>query len=117
MTPTELKRRTRLFAVAVIELVETLPANRKGKILGDQLFRAAASVGANYRAACKARSRAEFVAKIGIVEEEADECQYWLRLLIDTGLVDEAEIDNLRQEAKELTAIMASSRKSARMSK
>ncbi len=114
MTPDDLKKRTRAFAIAVMDAVETLPANRKGRILGDQLFRAATSVGANYRAACKARSRAEFMAKIGIVEEEADECQYWLELLDDAGLGDEAVIADLAREARELTAIMAASRKSAR---
>ena len=114
MTPDDLKKRTRAFAVAVIDLVDGLPSNRKGRILGDQLFRAATSVGANYRAACKARSRAEFVAKVGIVEEEADECQYWLDLFCDAQLVDEREIEKLAREARELTAIMAASRKSAR---
>ena len=114
MTPDELRARTRAFAVAVMDLADQFPSGRKGRILGDQLFRAATSVGANYRAACKARSRAEFVAKIGIVEEEADECQYWLELIDDAGLGDEDVVANLAREARELTAIMAASRKSAR---
>jgi four helix bundle protein len=114
MTPDDLKKRTRAFAIAVMDAVDGLPSNRKGRILGDQLFRAATSVGANYRAACKARSRAEFVAKIGVVEEEADECQYWLELLDDAALGDEAVMAELAREARELTAIMAASRKSAR---
>lgn len=114
MTPDDLKKRTRAFAVAVMDLVEEFPGTRKGRILGDQLFRAATAVGANYRAACKARSRAEFVAKIGIVEEEADECQYWLDLACEAALVPGRDLAGVMREAGELTAIMAASRRSAK---
>lgn len=114
MTPDDLKKRTRDFAVSVMNLVDEFPGTRKGRVLGDQLFRAATAVGANYRAACKARSRAEFVAKIGIVEEEADECQYWLDLACEAALVSERDAAAMLREARELTAIMAASRRSAR---
>lgn len=109
----ELKRRTKRFALEVIEQVESLPRGTTAGVLGKQLVRAGTSVGANYRAACKARSPAEFVAKIGIVEEEADECGYWMELLIESGLVPEDALAALLREADELTAIMAASRKTA----
>src|SRR5438045_1130487 len=83
----EFKDRTKRFAVRVIRLVDSLPQKRSADVVGKQLLRAATSVGANYRAACRARSKAEFCAKLGIVEEEGDECVYWLELLIDAGLV------------------------------
>ena len=77
--PADLKARTRAFALGVIQLVEELPRSRSGNVLGYQLLRAGTSVAANYRSACRARSRSEFLAKMGIVEEEADEAQFWLR--------------------------------------
>ena len=113
MDANELKGRTKTFALDVIRFAEWLPNNQTGWILGKQLLRAGTSVGANYRAACKSRSKAEFIAKIGVVEEEADECCYWLELIQASKLVDISKVENLYREANELTAIMAASRRSA----
>ena len=85
MTKDELKRRTRRFALDVIRLVDSLPRSKTTEVIGRQLLRSATSVGANYRAACRARSSADFVSKMGIVEEEADESMYWMELLVDSG--------------------------------
>jgi four helix bundle protein len=109
-----LLRRTRAFALRVIRLVEKRPAGRVGDVLGKQLLRSATSVGANYRAACRGRSGAEFCAKLGIVEEEADECVYWLDLLMDAGLVRRELLTNLHQEANEIVAMVVASIKTAR---
>ena len=114
MNETELKHRTKQFALRVLNLVAALPKSTEGGALGIQLVRGGTSVGANYRAACRGRSKAEFIAKLGTVEEEADESAYWMELIIDGGLLPEAKVDALRQEACELTAIMVSSRLSAR---
>jgi four helix bundle protein len=113
MTTAELKARTKEFALRVIRLVDALPNTVKGRAIANQIMRSATSVAANYRAACRARSRAEFIAKIGVVEEEADETAFWLELIIDSGVRTEKQIRPLLQEAGELVAIMASSRKSA----
>ncbi|MEY2528223.1 MAG: hypothetical protein QOJ05_313 [Verrucomicrobiota bacterium] len=113
MTPPELKARTQAFAVRVIRLVDALPNSVKGRAIANQIIRSATSVAANYRAACRARSRAEFVAKIGIVEEEADETAFWLELIVECQIRSAKEIDPLLKEASELVAIMAASRKSA----
>src|SRR2546423_4394385 len=113
MTPLELKARTKAFAVRIIRLVDGLPANVKGRAIANQIVRSATSVAANYRAACRARSRAEFIAKIGVVEEEADETAFWLELIIDSALLTETRTRPLPSEAGELVAIMAASRKSA----
>jgi len=113
MTSDELKARTKVFAIRVFRLVEALPKTIQGKAVANQIIRSATSVAANYRAACRARSRAEFAAKIGLVEEEADETLFWLELIIDTELLSVDRIEPLRREADELVAIMASSRKSA----
>ncbi len=109
-----LKQRTKDFAVRVIRLVDSLPNTIAGRRIGDQLLRAASSVGANYRAACRARSRADFVAKIGIVEEEADESAYWLELIADVGLMRSSRTRSLHAEALELVAIVSASRITAR---
>jgi four helix bundle protein len=113
MNPTELKQRTKLFALRVMKLVDALPATKSGNAIGNQLVRSGTSVGANYRASCRARSKAEFIAKIGVVEEEADETAFWMELIVDGGLLPEAKVVALLKEASELTAIMASSRISA----
>jgi four helix bundle protein len=113
MTTDELKERTKIFALRVIRLVDALPNSVKGRAIANQIIRSATSVGANYRAACRARSRAEFVAKIGVVEEEADETSFWLELIVDSNIGTEKQIGPLRKEANELVAIMAASRKSA----
>ena len=113
MNPEELKDRTKKFALRVLNLVDKLPRGVKGRVLSDQIARAGTSTAANYRAACKARSRAEFVAKIGVAEEEADEVQFWLELIGEDNLVPANRLGDLQQEARELTAIFAASRKSA----
>jgi len=113
MTTAELKARTKEFALRVIRLVDALPNTVKGRAIANQIMRSATSVAANYRAACRARSRAEFIAKIGVVEEEADETAFWLELIIDSNIRSEKQLEPLLKEAGELVAIMASSRKSA----
>jgi four helix bundle protein len=110
----ELQDRMKRFAVAVIRLTETLPPGRTASVLGNQLVRAGTSVGANYRAACRARSRADFVAKLGLVEEEADETRYWLDLLFEAGLLSREAVEPLMTEAAELVAITVASIKTAR---
>ena len=110
----DLQERTRAFALAVIRLVETYPRGSTADVVGRQLLRSATSVGANYRAARRARSRKDFIAKMGIVEEEADESAYWLDLSLDGGLGDVAVVQRLRREAGELLAIAVASIRTAR---
>jgi four helix bundle protein len=112
-TPHEMKTRTKKFALRILNLADKLPPGLKGRILADQLGRAGTSVAANYRAACKGRSKAEFIAKLGVAEEEADEVQFWLEMIGDAALVQPERLLELQQEARELTAIIAASRKSA----
>jgi four helix bundle protein len=113
MTTNELKARTKRFALRVMALIDALPNTVKGRVIANQIMRSATSVGANYRSACRARSKAEFISKIGVVEEEADETAFWLELIIDSGVRRKKQIEPLLQEANELVAIMAASRKSA----
>jgi four helix bundle protein len=113
MKPDDLKKRTKQFALRVLKLVAALPNNLSGKTIGGQLVRSGTSVGANYRAACRARSKPEFIAKIGIVEEEADESAFWMELIIEGELLAQSLVQSLLDEANELARIMASSRKSA----
>jgi four helix bundle protein len=114
MKPEELKERTKRFALRVMRLVDALPKSTKGRALAGQLVRSGMSVAANYRAACRGRSRAEFVAKIGVAEEEADETALWLELIIADKLLTEKKVQSLLTEANELVAIMAASYMSAR---
>ncbi len=114
MTSEELKKRTKAFAVAIIKLGDEIPKKRAGDIIYGQLLRASSSVGADYRAACRARSRADFISKITIVEEEADESAYWLELFVEPGLMKLERLAPLIKEAKELTAIFTSSGKTAK---
>ncbi len=109
MTPEELKQRTKAFGLSVIKLVDQLPQTRSANVIGNQLVRSATSVGANYRAACRARSKAEFAAKLGIVEEEADESAYWIEILIEAGMLPQNRITGMLQEANELVAIVVAS--------
>ena len=113
MDPTELKNRTKKFALRIMKLIDSLPNTRAGNAIANQLIRSGTSVGANYRATCRARSKAEFIAKIGVVEEEADESGFWMELIIEGGLLPSKNLEALLAEANELTAIMAASRKSA----
>src|SRR5664279_1105361 len=116
MNPNEMKQRTKAFALRIIKAVEALPRARTGEVLGRQLLRSGTSVGANYRAACRAKSSADFISKMGTVEEEADESGYWMELLVDAGVVKPAKMSALLQEAGELTAIAVSSINTARKS-
>ncbi len=111
MNEEDLKRRTRDFAVRILRMVESLPPTQAGRIIGGQVGRCGPSVGANYRAVCRARSVADMISKLGIVEEEADECAYWMELIIDAGLLPARQVQPLQQEASELTAIMVASRR------
>ena len=111
MTEAELRQRAKDFAKRVLRRVEALPRTRTGAIIANQLGRSGTSVGANYRAACRARSRADFVSKLGIVEEEADERGYWLELIAEEKILPAAQVAALLREAGEITAIMVSSRK------
>ncbi len=111
----DLKNRIKRFARAVIHFVENLPAGETSRTLGRQLLRAGTSVGANYRAACRARSNADCVSKMGVVEEEADECAYRLELLADDDSIPDATAAPLLRAASELTAIAVSSSKTARV--
>ena len=112
--PPDLKERTKAFAIRVIRLVSSLERGQAADVIGKQLLRSATSVGANYRAARRARSQAEFIAKMGIVEEEADESLYWIELLVAANLVDEQRVQNLLDETNELLAIIVTSIRTAR---
>ena len=109
----ELKQRTKHFALRIIKLVGALPKTDIGRTIRNQIIRCGTSVAANYRAACRARSIAEFIAKIGLVIEEADETAFWLELIIESGLMKKGLVDPLLQETNEILAIMISSSKSA----
>jgi four helix bundle protein len=114
LTPEQLKARTKRFALEAIALVGALPRTLAAEIIARQIVRSGTSTGANYRAACRARSRAEFIAKIGVAEEEADETLYWLELLLETHLVESRAVERLITEAGELVAILSAGRKTAR---
>jgi four helix bundle protein len=110
MTPEQFKARTKQFGLRVIRLVDALPTRRRSaRVIGDQLLRSATSVGANYRAACRARSQAEFCAKLGIVEEEADESVYWLEMLGDAEIVRPGLLEALIREGNEILAMVVAS--------
>jgi four helix bundle protein len=112
-----LKERTKRFALDIIKLVEKLPKGRTADILGRQLLAAGTSVGANYRAATRARSPADFISKMGIVEEEADETIYWIELLVLSGLIHKSDMTNLLDAANQILAMTVSSIKTARRKK
>jgi four helix bundle protein len=103
------KRRTKQFALRVIRLTESLPKGETAEVLGRQLLRSGTSVGANYRAACRAKSTADFISKMGTVEEETDESLYWMELLIEAGIVKSERLDSLMKETDELLAITVAS--------
>jgi four helix bundle protein len=113
MTEIEMKQQTKAFALRVIRLVDSLPCKIAARRIGDQLLRAGTSTAANYRAACRARSRADFISKLGIVEEEADESAFWIELLGDAGIVPGNRPAGILDEANPLTAIMVASRKTS----
>ena len=113
MNEGELKQRTKRFSLRVIKLVGALPKSIEGRAIGNQLMRSGTSVGANYRAACRGRSKTEFIARLGVVEEEADESAFWMEMIIESGMMEKKLVEPLLQEANELVAIMTASRKSA----
>ena len=114
MTPDELKERTKAFGLRVIRLSEALPKSKTSEVLGRQLLRSGTSVGANYRAACRAKSRADFAAKMKIVEEECDESVYWMELLIESGKVRAGLLEDLMKEGNEILSVVVASVKTAR---
>jgi four helix bundle protein len=114
MTRPEFRRRTFQFGIRCIRLAETLPNTAVGQTIARQLIRAATSVGANYRAAIRSRSRADFISKMGIVEEECDETAYWIEVLLELGLTTEKRTKELLREAGEILAFTVSSIKTAR---
>src|SRR5438876_694738 len=113
----EFKKRTKQFALRTIRLVDSLPRTTAGRHIGGQLLRSGTSVGSNYRAACRARSSAEFCAKLGIVEEEADESVYWMELLIEGELMKEHLLSSLLREENEILAMVIASITTARRRK
>lgn len=114
--PEELRDRTKAFALRIIRLSRSLPYRTDTQVLGKQLLQCGTSVAANYQAACRARSNAEFIARIAIVAEEADEAVLWLELLIESGIIKSEMTVALLKEAKELAAILTASRKTAKQS-
>jgi four helix bundle protein len=112
--PEQLRDQTKAFALRVIRLYRSLPYKTDTQVLGKQLLRCGTSVAANYRAVCRARSKAEFIARMGIVVEEADEAILWLELMTESGIVSSAKTEALLKEANELTAIFAASQRTAR---
>jgi four helix bundle protein len=109
-----LKERMKRFGLAIIRLAEKLPPRRAARVVANQMVRSGTSPGANYRAACRARSRAEFVSKTGIVEEELDETIYWLEISLDAEFIRQSDADGIIQEGNELLAIVVSSIRTAR---
>ena len=116
MTREEMKRRTKTFANRVVKLCSALPNDWTARTLGKQLLRSGTSVGANYRAVCRAKSNLDFINKLRIVEEECDESLFWMELLVDNSLVKSSRLQSLMKEADELLAIVVSSAKTARIS-
>lgn len=112
--PEELRQRTKAFALRIVRLFQALPRTDVARTLGRQVLRSGTSVAANYRAVCRARSRAEFISKMGIVLEEADETVFWLEMLIKTGVVPKAKLTDLLDEADELVRVFAASGRTAK---
>lgn len=114
MTREEMERRTKEFALRVLKLVHALPKDVAARAVAGQLARSGTSIGANYRAAGRGRSRAEFAAKLGIAEEEADETCYWLEIIIEGQMLTPSRVEDLLDEANQLRAMIATARKSAK---
>lgn len=115
MNKEDLKNRTKQYALRIIKLVEELPKTTTGRAISNQLIRSGTSIGANYRSALRARSKVEFIAKIGTVIEEADESAFWLEIIIESRLLKEELVKSILQETNELTAIFVSTRKSSKL--
>jgi four helix bundle protein len=114
--PEELRDRTKTFALRIVRLFRSLPHRTDAQVLGKQLLRSGTSVAANYRAVCRARSKAEFIARIGVVAEEADEAVLWIELLTESGIIKPEKTEGFLKEAKELAAILTASQQTARKS-
>jgi four helix bundle protein len=114
MDEAELKQRTKQFALRCTKLADSLPHSHSGRVFAGQLIRSSTSVGANYRAACRARSKAEFCSKLGTVEEEVDESAFWMEMIMDSGMKPARLVSDLHDEADQLTRIVASSIRTAR---
>ncbi len=114
MNEEEMKRRTKQYGLRVIHLVESLPKGRSADVIGRQLLRSAVSVGANYRSACRGKSKPDFITKMCISVEEADESLYWMELLVEAGVIPGGRLNDLMHEAEELVAILTASIKTAR---
>jgi four helix bundle protein len=114
MKPEEMKTRTKSFAKRVINVCRKMPRTEEGRLIRGQLFRSGTSVGANYRAVCRARSKADFISKMGIVLEEADESLYWMELIVETEIMKSQLLLPLMGEANELIAIFVSSLNTAK---
>ncbi len=117
MNEDQMKERTKEFAKAIIRLCRELPDNREGRLIGNQIFRSGTSVAANYRAACRAKSIADFISKLAIVEEEADETLFWLEVIKEMKILEMASLDSLMKENDEIIAIIVSSIKTAKRKK
>jgi four helix bundle protein len=117
MTKEEMKARTKKYALRVIKAVQSLTENRVANVLGSQLLRSGTSVGANYRAACRAKSTADFVNKLKIVEEEGDESLFWMELLIESGIAPRQRLGDLMQEGDEIVAIVVAALKTTRLTR
>lgn len=117
MNEAQMKKRTKEFAKEIISLCRKLPNNREGRLIGNQIFRSGTSVASNYRAACRARSTAEFISKLAIVEEEADETLFWLEIIDEMKIFKNVPLDTLIQENDEIIAIIVASIKTARKNK
>jgi four helix bundle protein len=117
MKEENLKKRTKDFALRIINLYSSLPKRPEAQVIGKQILRSGTSIGANYREGCRARSAQEFIAKLGICLQELEETAYWLELLIDGSLVKQDVIDPVSKETNELTAIFVSSIKTAKKNK
>lgn len=114
MNETEMKQRTKDFALRVLKLADALPKSRSGTAIANQLVRSGTSVGANYRALCRSKSRPDFINKTSIIEEEADERCFWLEIVVEAGLLSESRVAPLLKEANEITAMIVASRRTAR---
>jgi four helix bundle protein len=117
MNQEQMRNRTKEFAKQIITLCRQLPENREGRLIGNQIFRSGTSVGSNYRAVCRARSKADFIAKIGLVLEETDETLYWLELIDETKIMKNGALKEIKKEANELVAIFVSTVNKARTRK
>jgi four helix bundle protein len=113
MNEPQMKDRTKLFALRILKMADALPTSRSGNAIANQIVRSSTSVAANYRALCRSKSRADFINKTSIVEEEADESGFWLELIVDAGLMSAKRVKPLLDEADEITAILVASRKTA----